>query len=371
MNRFSVNPLGGFNPVQAVTNIKQQNREEDAQKAQLQADRDKRLAFANAASGDPQAMIKLAEADPNLFQWMDQRNAKRAATEGAARAQIKQQAEQQWLIRYDQALESEDEQAKQALMQEAIDDPNNDLEHGAIGKDPMADRAITKAILFNSMGKDAYNQFYGQDRGLEKGVFSITQTPTGFLRLNNKTGQVTEISSSSKEAAEARKAEKERIEQELKQSNTTFDRSKKIRDRYDKQSGDFVKVRDAFGRIEASSSDPDPAGDLSLIFNYMKMLDPGSTVREGEFATAEGAASVPERFKGAYNKVISGEKLTEKQRNGFVNRAKMLMKKANSQQSKDKAEAIRLGKQFGITENDIFGVQPEEPAANAVNWSDL
>jgi hypothetical protein len=203
MNRFSVNPLGGFNPVQAVTNIKQQNRQQDAQEAQLQADRDKKIAFANAATGNPESMRKLAEVDPNLFQWMDQRNSKRAEVEGAENAAVKQQTEQQWLIRYNQALESEDEQAKQALMQEAISDPNNDLEHGAIGKDPEADKTITKAILFNSMGKDAYSQFYG-DGGAGKKLdptanmqdFSTYQDlkktdPEAAKRFGQKVGFVT------------------------------------------------------------------------------------------------------------------------------------------------------------------------------------
>ena len=38
---------------------------------------------------------------------------------------------------------------------------------------------------------------------------------------------------------------------------------------------------------------PDAAGDMALIFSYMKMLDPNSTVREGEYATAQDAGSIP------------------------------------------------------------------------------
>jgi len=146
MNRFSINPLGGFNPAQAVSNLKQQNKQEDAQKAQLQADRDKRLAFANAASGDPEAMEKLAFVDPERFQWMDQRNTKRAQAEGAEVASIKQETEKNWAIAYDQALTSNDINRQQELMRQAIDDDMNDLEYGQIGKDPETDKVITKAL---------------------------------------------------------------------------------------------------------------------------------------------------------------------------------------------------------------------------------
>ena len=76
----------------------------------------------------------------------------------------------------------------------------------------------------------------------------------------------------------------------------------------------FQLQRDAFGRIQASASDPSPAGDLALIFNFMKVLDPGSTVREGEFATAQNSAGVPERIRNTANRVLRGERLGTAQR---------------------------------------------------------
>jgi len=167
-NRFSINPLGGVSLSNVMGNIQAKNDAEEAEQAKLQADRDKRLAFAQALDGTPESMQALAQADPNMFQWMDQRNMKRAQVEGAEQASIKQQAEQEWLIRYDQALSSNDQQAQEALLQEAVNDPMNDLEHGAIGKDPDTDKVITKAALFNSMGKDAYTNLYGGVAGGEK-----------------------------------------------------------------------------------------------------------------------------------------------------------------------------------------------------------
>jgi hypothetical protein len=56
------------------------------------------------------------------------------------------------------------------------------------------------------------------------------------------------------------------------------------------------------------------AGDMSLVFSFMKMLDPGSTVREGEYATAAKAAGLPDRFVTAAKKVDSGESLSPAQR---------------------------------------------------------
>lgn len=93
----------------------------------------------------------------------------------------------------------------------------------------------------------------------------------------------------------------------------------------------FAEQTSAYGRIIASVEDPSPAGDLALIFNYMKVLDPGSTVREGEFATAEQAGGVDQRVRGLYNRVVSGERLTPEQRADFAGRATRLYENAEQQ----------------------------------------
>lgn len=89
-------------------------------------------------------------------------------------------------------------------------------------------------------------------------------------------------------------------------------------------SKDFVQVRDSYKRIETSAKEPSAAGDLALIFNFMKMLDPGSTVREGEFATASNAAGVDQRIAAQYNRVVDGQRLTEETRADFLGKSKAL-----------------------------------------------
>jgi hypothetical protein len=67
-------------------------------------------------------------------------------------------------------------------------------------------------------------------------------------------------------------------------------------------------------------------GDLAAIFSYMKTLDPGSTVREGEAASAQNAAGIPERVRNYYNNLISGERLSPEQRADMANTAITLYK---------------------------------------------
>lgn len=98
------------------------------------------------------------------------------------------------------------------------------------------------------------------------------------------------------------------------------------------ESKDFSKQRSSFGLIRAAAEDPSPAGDLALIFNYMKVLDPGSTVREGEFANAQNSGSVPQRIRSLYNSIVKGTRLSAPQRADFVNRAARLYNSAAEEQ---------------------------------------
>ena len=93
---------------------------------------------------------------------------------------------------------------------------------------------------------------------------------------------------------------------------------------------EFDKVTQAYGRIAASSIEPSAAGDLSLIFNYMKMLDPGSVVRESEFRSAAAAGNYGERLKGFMENLAKGTLLTAVQRADFVDRATRLYKAAEN-----------------------------------------
>tara|TARA_R110000751_G_scaffold307812_1_gene431830 strand:- start:19235 stop:20467 length:1233 start_codon:yes stop_codon:yes gene_type:complete len=121
-----------------------------------------------------------------------------------------------------------------------------------------------------------------------------------------------------------------------------------LRKEFVKAQGDFIKVRDAFGRIRASASDPSAAGDLALIFNYMKVLDPGSTVREGEFATAQNAGGVGQQILGIYNRVNNGERLTESQRSDFLARARKLYSEQERFFERDVDTYRGLAEQYGF-----------------------
>ena len=53
------------------------------------------------------------------------------------------------------------------------------------------------------------------------------------------------------------------------------------------------------------------ARDLGLVFSFMKLLDPPSTVRESEAASAENAGGVPDKWRNLWNKMLEGQRLAE------------------------------------------------------------
>jgi len=96
--------------------------------------------------------------------------------------------------------------------------------------------------------------------------------------------------------------------------NTLFDNASKLPD-----VGQFVTIRDAYKRIRSAAAGGSGVSDMALIFAVMKMLDPTSVVREGEYATAAKAGlSVPESIWRAYNRALTGAILSPDQRKNFL-----------------------------------------------------
>jgi hypothetical protein len=88
---------------------------------------------------------------------------------------------------------------------------------------------------------------------------------------------------------------------------------------------DFKAVDAAYRQIKSlSGQKPTAQNDMATVFSIMKMLDPGSVVREGEYATAQNSAGIPDQIRNAYNKALSGQTLNPKQRTEFTNTARTI-----------------------------------------------
>ncbi len=121
----------------------------------------------------------------------------------------------------------------------------------------------------------------------------------------------------------------------------------KVVERFTKQTASYQTILD-------SVEDPSPAGDMALIFNFMKVLDPGSTVREGEYATAKQAGSIPDRLRNLYNTTLMGYTLSDAQRADFVNRAGTLYSGARDGYDKFRGQYEGIATRGGLNIEDAL-----------------
>lgn len=138
-------------------------------------------------------------------------------------------------------------------------------------------------------------------------------------------------------------------------ADKTFARANTLRDEYNKKTQDFEKVASAYGKVLSHTNDPSPAGDLGLIFGFMKMLDPVSSVREGEQAQAANTGSIPERVWGLYNRVVTGERLAESVRRDFQHQAENVYKSEGTQYAKQRKNYANLAIRAKVDPANVLG----------------
>lgn len=110
--------------------------------------------------------------------------------------------------------------------------------------------------------------------------------------------------------------------------------------------GDIARKAEAYQRGEGppvSAQD-----DLALIFSFMKVLDPGSVVREGEFANAQNTGGIPDRIRNAYNNALRGTRLNDTQRNEFFRTATLVMNNYTEGAANQADRARELAQGYGL-----------------------
>lgn len=140
-----------------------------------------------------------------------------------------------------------------------------------------------------------------------------------------------------------------------------YENEQGIRKEYDSQDNvkNYTKVRDSYEKIRTAAATDSGPGDLALIFNYMKMLDPGSVVREGEFATAQNSGGVSETVRNYYNAVISGERLSPELRAQFVKSAEQIYGETAANLSDTNTRFGGIATQWGVDPSRVT-VTPEK-----------
>jgi hypothetical protein len=131
-----------------------------------------------------------------------------------------------------------------------------------------------------------------------------------------------------------------------------FKQEQQLYDNYVKDAKPFADTRVAYQHMQAAAQVNDPAykpqSDIAMVFGFMKMLDPTSTVREGEQASAKNAGGVPATVQNLYNTLIGGGSLTEEQRQGMMAQANQAYQAQLKSYAKTREQYQRTAKSYNL-----------------------
>jgi len=133
--------------------------------------------------------------------------------------------------------------------------------------------------------------------------------------LNLKNAQISKIGLDNDKS----RAELKAIESGKLPPTEQFKNENILRDEFNNISKDFRTVQDAYSKIKSTSDSG--AGDMSMLYAYVKLLDPTSVVRESEFATAAATGSYGEQIQGQVKSILAGGRLAPSVRANFLNEA--------------------------------------------------
>jgi hypothetical protein len=143
-----------------------------------------------------------------------------------------------------------------------------------------------------------------------------------------------------------------------------------FRNEYNDRTKGFQDTKAAYTKILAVSDpktpDEEAPADIALIFNFMKMQDPSSTISTGEYANAQNAAGVADKVVNLYNNLLKGSKLSQTQRKAFRGQAENLYKAAGQQEDIVRKGIDRIAKGMGLNTENIF-YTPTEVVPTAVS----
>lgn len=131
------------------------------------------------------------------------------------------------------------------------------------------------------------------------------------------------------------------------------------------------EMQSAYSQIKQSLAKESPAGDLAGATKIMKLLDPGSVVRESELGMAMAATGLLDRVQNYASNILSGNKLTPKQRQEFQQLADALYGESVKAYNSKRGEYQKLGSEYGLNADRAVGAPAslaQKPSANGAKF---
>lgn len=111
---------------------------------------------------------------------------------------------------------------------------------------------------------------------------------------------------------------------------------------------DYSDMKSAYSQVVSSLSQGTPIGDVAGATKVMKLLDPGSVVRESELGIAMAASGRMDRLQNYFSNMMSGQKLTPTQREDFKALSNELYSAAGQAYNQKRKEYEQFGDAYGF-----------------------
>lgn len=110
----------------------------------------------------------------------------------------------------------------------------------------------------------------------------------------------------------------------------------------------FKEVQGAWDQISTALKRPSAANDMAAATKFMKLLDPGSVVRESELMMAMQASGAFDRMANYHKRLMRGEKLTPNQREDFYKSGEALYGAAKSRYDQTVGQYEELAGKYSL-----------------------
>lgn len=131
---------------------------------------------------------------------------------------------------------------------------------------------------------------------------------------------------------------------------------------------EFSTVQTAHKQVINALNNPSAANDLAAATKFMKLLDPGSVVRESELGMAMAATGAIDLMGNYLQRLQNGERLNPAQRADFKRAAELAYKAAEDTYNQISNQYVDLAKSYNLNPNNIVlrsGKTPANPATSA------
>lgn len=354
-NPFYVDPFGGYGQsivqglsgLGAVLGDRQRLKQQEAEKQKMLAEAQEIF-----ASNDPNRIAEFSLRAPQFAEQVSQavkfKNdaTKRNMTDSMRRILAGEDPEQVIIERAQ-------------MVQEQGGDPIDTLQElDVYRQDPQgyAQQVARSYALLDPQGFIAFRQAMAPAEG-EKFTGSYGNLALAMFGTNDSSRMTTQMLQQLDEEARRRQLERPpsttvNINPEQKQFSNEQDLRKEVK--ADPTIKNFKDVQFAYDQVATALKKPSAANDLTAATKFMKILDPGSVVRESELGLAMEATGKLDLAMNYFNRLQTGEKLTPSQRQDFLQAATALYEAASSRAKPVIQQYFQIARDSGLNADRVI-----------------